>query len=89
MSLSNNLSITGTKKEHSLAALGRPESQPSRVGAQGETVMHPKPTKSAPPRLLANGQADRSASGGHDDRAATSLALLAAALPAFARRPAR
>ncbi|QTC90291.1 hypothetical protein [Brevundimonas goettingensis] len=51
--------------------------------------MHPKPTKSAPPRLLANGLADRSAPGGHDDRAATSLALLAAALPAFARRPAR
>lgn len=51
--------------------------------------MHPKPTKSAPPRLLANGQADRSALSGHDDRAAMSLALLAAALPAFARRPAR
>jgi hypothetical protein len=49
--------------------------------------MNPRPTKSAPPRLLPDGRSDRS-SDTHADAeiAASQMACLARAMPAFARR---
>ena len=59
---------------------------PLRSVGKPESVMKPKPTRSAAPRLLPNGQPDQSNIICSEEASHLIAAAIARGLPAFARR---